>query len=152
MKKNLLAALVVILGLPVLAQEISFPSALIAAGGSTLDGKTVSFSRWRIGQVHVLTIPSYESAVIDDLDWSVSGYPNPVENILHLEFELPETRDLFLKVTDASGRVVFLQESRPFIDGFITELDMSKYPPALYLLQVSSPDLKSQRILRIQKL
>lgn len=151
MRKILLAILIVILGLPTLAQEVRFPSAIVAAGGSTLDGN-VSFSRWRIGQVHVLTLPFDQSAIDDDLDWNVLAYPNPVKDALQLEFELPESREFFLKVTDASGRVVFLQEARPFIDGYNTEIDMSKYPSALYLLQVSSPDLKSQRVLRIQKL
>ncbi len=144
--------LIVILGLPMLAQDISFPSAIVSAGGSTGDGNPVNLSRWRIGQVHVLTIPIDQTTMDNDLDWNVIAYPNPVKDLLQLEFELPETRDLFLKVTDASGRVIFIQEARPFINGFISELDMSKYPSALYLLQISSSDLKSQRVLRIQKL
>lgn len=152
MKKVLLAILIVILGLPMLAQDISFPSAIVSAGGGTGDGNTVNLSRWRIGQVHVLTIPVDQLTMENDMDWNVLAYPNPVKDALQLEFELPESREFFLKVTDASGRVVFLQEARPFIDGYNTEIDMSKYPSALYLLQVSSPDLKSQRVLRIQKL
>ena len=144
--------LIVILGLPMLAQDISFPSAIVSAGGSTGDENPVNLSRWRIGQVHVLTIPIDQSTRENDLDWNVTVFPNPVHDFLQLEFELPETRDLFLKVTDIAGRVIFIQEARPFITGSISELNMSKYPPALYLLQISSPDLKSQRVLRIQKL
>ena len=83
--------LIIILGLPMLAQDISFPSAIVSAGGGTGDGNPVNFSRWRIGQVHVLTIPTDQSAIDADLDWNVSAYPNPVKDFLLLEFELPET-------------------------------------------------------------
>ena len=152
MKKVLLTMLIVILGLPLLAQEISFPSAIVSAGGGTGDGNPVNLSRWRIGQVHVLTIPIDQSTRENDLDWNVTVYPNPVKDFLHLEFELPETRELFLKITDVAGRVFFIQEPRPFEIGSNAELNMSKYPPALYLLQISSPDLKAQKIFRVQKI
>lgn len=144
--------LIVFLGLPMLAQDLNFPSAIVSAGGSTKDGNPVNFSGWRIGQVHVLTLPIDQSEIDTNLDWNVSAYPNPVKDFLQLEFELPESRELFLKMTDASGRVIFIQEARPFINGSISELNLSSCPPALYLLQISSSDLKSQRVLRIQKL
>ena len=150
--------LIVILGLPMLAQEVSFPSAVVAAGGSTLDSKSVSFSRWRIGQVHVLTFPDEDpiKKKTKDTDmfepyWNVSVYPNPVKDFLYLEFKLPESKELFLKITDVSGRVIFIQEARTFINGSIVNLNMLRYKPALYLLQISSLDLKSQKIYRIQK-
>ncbi len=88
--------LIVILGLPVLAQDISFPSAIVSAGGGTGDGNPVNLSRWRIGQVHILSIPSSESALETNLDWNITAYPNPVHDFLQLEFELPDTRDLIL--------------------------------------------------------
>lgn len=144
--------LIVILGLPMLAQDLNFPSAIVSAGGNTKDGNPVNFSGWRIGQVHVLMLPIDQSGIDTNFDWNVSAYPNPVEDFLHLEFELPEARELFLKVTDASGKVVLIQEAQPFVNGSNSDLDLTNCPPALYLLQISSIDLKSQRVLRIQKL
>lgn len=155
MKKVLLMMLIIILGLPLLAQEISFPSTVVAAGGSSADGNSVSFSRWRIGQIHVLSLPDEVTMKekIMDMDWNVTVYPNPVEDVLYLEFELPESKELFLKITDIAGRVLFIQEARPFVIGGSTvELDMFNYYPALYMLQISSPDLTSQKVYRIQKL
>lgn len=153
MKKILLATLVVILGLPMLAQDIRFPSAIVAAGGNSHDGYSVGLSRWRIGQVHVLTLP-VETTIekIEDIDWNVTVYPNPVKDYLNLEFELPETRELFLKITDIAGRILFQQEANSYVNGSIVELNISNFNPALYLLQISSPDQTSQRIIRIQKL
>lgn len=152
MKKVLFAVLIVIPGLTMLAQDFHFPASIVSAGGSTIDGSAVNFSGWRIGQVHVLTLPIDLSEKETMQDWNVSAYPNPVKDFLQLEFELPEAREFFLKVTDASGKVAFIQEARPFINGSISEIDLSDCPPALYLLQVSSIDLRSQRVLRVQKL
>lgn len=153
----LLTILVAILGLPMLAQEVRFPSAIISAGGSS-DGSSVSLSRWRLGQVHVITLPNdvkIKNKSQDDLlaqNWNVSIYPNPVEDFLYLEFELQEAKELFIKITDVSGRIILIQEAQPFVNGSSVELNFSRYIPALYLLQISSPDLKSQKVYRIQKL
>lgn len=140
-------------------QEVRFPSAILSAGGSSEEGSSINLSKWRIGQVHVLTLPEEESIKkkINEKDfaeqnWYVNAYPNPVKDFLYLEFELPESRELLLKITDAAGRVIFIQEARPFINGSIIELNMSRYIPALYLLQIFSPDLTSQQVYCIQKL
>ena len=158
MRQTLLTILIVILGLPMLAQEVRFPTAIVSAGGSS-DGSSVNLSRWRLGQIHVLTLPEDEKIKdksndleLSEPDWNVTVYPNPVEDFLYLEFELPEARDLFIKITDVSGRILFIQEARTFINGSTDEIDMSRYRPALYLLQIYSPDLKTQKVYRIQKL
>ena len=48
-----------------LAQEVQFPSAIVSAGGSS-DGSSVSLSRWRIRQVHVITL-HYDVTMKDKL-------------------------------------------------------------------------------------
>jgi hypothetical protein len=158
MKKLLPTILVVIFGLPLLAQEVRFPPSILSAGGSSVSS-TVSSSRWRLSQVHIITLPEEvqnEKESNDEIltvqDWNVNIYPNPVEDFLFLDFELPESREFLIKITDVSGRVVFLQEPLPFINGANIELNLSGYVPALYLLQVLSPDLKSQMTFRIQKI
>ena len=146
------------LGFPMFAQEVRFPPAIVSAGGSS-NGSTANQSRWRLAPIHVITLKenlktkgaSVDQAFLEQ-DWNVSIYPNPVEDFLHLEFEIPEEKELFIKITDISGRVVFIQEAQPFVNGSSVELNFSRYIPALYLLQISSPDLKSQKVCRIQKL
>ena len=156
MKHLFFTIAIVLLGLAVFAQEVQFPSAIISAGGGgSIEDNSISFSRWRIGQVHVITLPDdLQFNNPDELnqDWNVSIFPNPAEDFLYLEFEVPEEKELCIKITDISGRVLFIQEARTFINGSTDEIDMSRYVPALYLLQISSPDLKSQKIYRVQKL
>ena len=146
----------VLLGLTLFAQEVQFPSAIIAAGGGSLEENSITFSKWRIGQVYVITLSdNFRIDDPDDLqqDWQVLILPNPVEDFLHLEFVLPEEhKELFIKILDISGRVLFTQEARTFINGSTDEIDMSRYKPALYRLQIFSPDLKSQKIYRVQKI
>ena len=156
MKQLLITISIVLLGIPMFAQEVQFPSAIVSAGGGSLEDNPISFSIWRIGQVNVVTFT--DDMRIDDpdglnQDWSVFILPNPVEDFLYLEFVLPEEdKELFIKVCDISGRVVFMQEARTFTHGSTDEIDMSRYKSAPYIIQISSPDLKSQNIYRVQKL
>ena len=156
MKKFLLMALVVVCGFSMFGQEVRFPAAIVSAGGGSLEDDPITFSKWRIGQVNVITLP--DDFRVDDpdglnQDWSVFILPNPVEDFLYLEFVLPEEdKELFIKIYDISGRVIFMQEARTFTHGSTDEIDMSRYKSALYLIQISSPDLKSQNIYRVQKL
>ena len=111
MKKLLLAILIVIIGFPMFAQEVRFPSAVLSAGGNYEYESSIGLSRWRIGQIHVITLPEELSTRVNDeiqdlskQNWIVSVYPNPVEDFLYLEFKLPETKEFLLKITDAAGR------------------------------------------------
>lgn len=158
MYRALLTIVIVILGLAAPAQEMSLRSSLLSAGGNA-EGSSIGFSRWGLGQVHLITLPGDASAK-DKLkdgdlslqDWNVRIFPNPVKDFLYLAFELPEAKELFLKITDVGGRIVYIQEARTYINGSIVDLDLSGYNPALYLLQISSQDLRSQKIYPIQKI
>jgi len=154
MRKLILTILIVILGLPMMAQDIRFPTAIVSAGGSSVEGSSASLSRWRIGQIHVLTLPEATSLKERNevLDWKITIYPNPVNDILYLEFELPEARELTLKITDVAGRIILYQEAQSYVDGSSLELNMAPYDPALYLLQIISSDLTCHKVYRIQKL
>jgi hypothetical protein len=157
MKKFLLTILVIMIGFPMIGQEIHFPAAIVAAGGTSEDG-SVTMSRWRLAPIHILTLNG-DDKVKSDLksqslpvqDWNISIYPNPVVDYLNLEFELPEQREFIIKITDVVGRIIFLQEVRTYINGSIEELNISNYSPALYLLHIFSSDLTSSQVYRIQK-
>ena len=151
MKKFLSTILVVMVGLHMFGQEIQFPPSIIAAGGSS-EGSTVNLSRWRLAPIHVITIPERMDYLNEDTDWNVSVYPIPTEDHLYLQFELPEQRKLYIQITDMSGRVIFVQEPKPYINGSKIELNVSQYSPEMYLLRVCSPDQTSEKIYRFQKL
>ena len=157
MRKTLLTIFIFIFGIPLLAQDIHFPSAIVAAGGSS-EGGSATLTRWRLAPIHVITLQSDKMKVKNPLqeesiaDWSVSLYPNPTEDFLYLEFQIEVERELILKIADASGRVMYIQEARSFSNGSNLVLNVSRYNPGLYLLQITSKDLKSQQIFRVQKL
>ena len=159
MKKLVLTILIVFIGLTILAQEdVHLPPAVLAAGGSP-GGESTSLSRWRLSIVHVITLSGDFSTedkglALDDskLDWMVSLYPNPVDEHLNIEFKLPEARDFIIKLTDITGRVLLIQNARTILPGENIELNMSRFSAALYLLHISSPDQKTHKIYRVQKI
>lgn len=142
--------------------DIYLPPIVVAAGGSSdggSDGSTIIITRWRLSKVHVVTLSGdysieEKSLVSDDpdLDWHVTLYPNPVSDNLHVEFELPETSEFIIKLSDITGRVLMTQEARTILPGEIIELNLSGFSSALYLLNISTPDQKTRKIYRIQKI
>ena len=159
MKKLVLTALILFAGLPLLAQEqVHLPPAVLAPAGSS-DGSSTNLSRWRLSLVHIITLSGDQHVKEDDLafddakpDWKVSLYPNPVDAYLIVEFKLTEARELMIKLVDVTGRVLLIQETRTIQPGEIIELNMSKYSSALYLLHFTSPDQKTRKVYRIQKI
>ena len=163
MKKFVITILIVLAGLPLLAQEeIHLPPAVISSGGSSIgssDGSSPSLSSWRLSKVHIITlsedISMEESSLVpeeSELDWMATLYPNPVDKLLYVEFGLPEARDFVIKLTDITGRVLVLQKTRTIYPDEIIEVDMSEFSPALYLLHITTSDQKSHKIYRAQKI
>jgi hypothetical protein len=162
MKKLILTIIIVFAGLSILAQGgVYLPPALVAAGGGTdgnQDGSLITISRWRLSKINVITLsgdyPVKEGLVIEESghDWQVTLYPNPVSENLHVEFELTETMDFVIKLTDITGRVLMIREAGTTLPGDVIELDLSGYASTLYLLHISTPDQKSRKIYRIQKI
>ncbi len=159
MRNLVLAALIAFAGLPLLAQEeVHLPPAVLAAGGSS-DGSTTYFYRWRLSMVHVITLSGdysieQKGLALDDskIDWSISLYPNPVDEYLNVEFKLLEAKDFVVKLTDITGRTLMIQEAKTIVPGEIIELNMSRFSSALYLLHISTLDQKTHKVYRVQKI
>jgi len=163
MKKLIIIILIVFAGFPMLAQsDVYLPPIIVAAGGS-LDGgsneSTIIISRWRLSKLHVVTLSGdysiEENGLVSDdpdLDWNVRLYPNPVSDNLHVEFELPETMEFIIKLSDITGRVLMTQEARIILPGEIIQFNLSEFSSALYLLNISTQDQMTRKIYRIQKI
>lgn len=159
MKNYVFIFLTLLIGLPNLAQEtVQVPPSVLAAGGNS-EGTETILSRWRLSRVHLITLPEdinsvYKSLPLDESsdDWLVSLYPNPVTESLNIEFELSETRDFIIYLTDITGRILIVQEARTIYPDEIFELNMSELSPALYLLHIATPDRQSHKIFRTQKI
>jgi hypothetical protein len=163
MKKLVIIIMMVFAGFPLLAQsDIYLPPIVVAAGGS-LDGgsdeSTIIITRWRLSKIHVVTLSGdysiEETGLVSDdpdLDWNVTLYPNPVSDNLHVEFELPETREFIIKLSDITGRVLMTREARTILPGEIIQFNLSEFSSALYMLHISTLDPKTHKVYRIQKI
>jgi hypothetical protein len=153
MKKLLLLILVIILGFPMLAQEVHFPSMVLAGGGGTSEGNTANISRWRLSQVHIITLPE-EETIENDLTQKgiITIYPNPAKDFLYIKFQTEESGDYILRLTDVLGRTLLIQDQRTILPEQIIELNVTNYIPATYILHVESPDQKTRGVFPVQKI
>lgn len=68
----------------------------------------------------------------------VKVYPNPVQNLLQLEYEAKGVSDVQLTILDVSGRII-RQEELSAVSGFqIKEMDVSELDNGYYLIYISS--------------
>jgi len=153
MKKLFFTIAIVLLGLPMLAQEVHFPPAVLAGGGASSAGNVANISRWRLSQVHVITLPG--SLSIDEglmQEGSITVYPNPVKDFLYVEFKIEESSDYMIKLTDVLGRTLLIQDHGTIFQGQVIELNLAEYSPAMYLLHIESADQEKRGIYPIQKI
>ncbi|MDD2548569.1 MAG: T9SS type A sorting domain-containing protein [Bacteroidales bacterium] len=78
------------------------------------------------------------------INLTVSAYPNPTRDLLTLKVENYKSETLFYRIFDLSGKL--LEVSR--LTNYETQIAMSKYPPALYLLKVYD----SQKVIKVFKI
>ena len=79
-----------------------------------------------------------ESYSAETTEFSLTAYPNPVaDGELHITMrdDLMSESDIRLSVSDALGRVVFLEDLRG-ASNFHRTIDCSAYPQGMYLVKV----------------
>jgi len=157
MKKLVLTFLIVFVGLPILAQE-----AILAAGGdASSNGGSVSYT---VGQVFYTTNTGtngsvaegvqqpYEISVVVGLEKAQDSklvctvYPNPATDLLTLETENPNNKNLFYQLYDITGILLI---SKKLIN-IKTTIPMTNLPPATYLLKITDNQkvVKTFRIIK----
>lgn len=153
MKLLLLAILIVLLGIPMLAQEVHFPPAVLAGGGGGSDDNAINVTKWRLSQVHVIHLNG-DLTNIDELmiDENVTVYPNPVIDFLNIKFLIEESLDCKVILTDVLGRIHLIQEQRKILPDQVIELNLSDFIPAIYILSIEFPDKEISKTFSIQKL
>jgi hypothetical protein len=149
MKKIILFVSVLLLsGLISFSQDVQFSPAVISSGGGSHSIGAVTISRWRIGQINVITLPSEENAqkmatvtnTILPVDspsvWTVTLFPNPVQGKLNVRFDLANKGEFAIELFDVTGRKMMTGEAVIIFPGQIIELDLSGLTPALYVLKI----------------
>jgi len=146
----------------VLAQDVQFPKAIISSGGGNAVSGPVNLTRWRIGQINVVTFPSENplkqaSVIATTLplettsEWSVKVYPNPVNTILHVNFDMKSQGEFNLEIYDARGSKLISENGLIILPGQVAKLDLTGLTPALYLLKVIPSVQGTQKIFKITK-
>jgi hypothetical protein len=64
-------------------------------------------------------------------------FPNPSDNMIYIELNLPDYTDILLELCDATGRKIYIREfSR--VNGIHESMDISNLPAGLYWLKVGT--------------
>lgn len=144
-----------------LAQNIQFPPAIVSAGGSSVETTNSHLSKWRIGSINVIQLNSNlksntiqsinENGKVVNEDRSIICYPNPTSNYLNIHFSFESNRILGIKLSDITGQKLIERKSQLISSGEIIELDLRKYAPAVYLVQIWSEDNSLYRVIKISK-
>jgi hypothetical protein len=132
------------------AQEFGFPSSVISVGGE-MDFKGSDYiSNWRIGQINILEID------LSDLDEMTENelqiYPNPVEDILNIMFNIDSQKEFQINISDLSGRHTIISKNVLIISNENIEIDLSQFSSGIYIIKVQSKDLDFDESLKILKL
>jgi hypothetical protein len=155
----LLISLLLCFGLTSFSQEVQFSPVVIPSGGGSSSSHAVNLSRWRIGEIHVITIPNDEiafkqaeifpSALPDD--WSASVYPNPVNNLLKVRFDMDISGEYAFEITDITGRKLMGEKARLVFPGKVEELNVAGLTPAVYMLKIIPSGEGTVRLFKIAK-
>jgi hypothetical protein len=163
LKKYIFPAILILSRLASPCQEVQFSPSVISSGGSSNSTNSVNFSRWRIGQINVVILPSEntlkQASVINAnplplesaKEWSVSIYPNPVNTLLKVHFEMESQGVFTLEIFDVSGRKLITENALIIFPGQVVEIDLSGLIPALYLLKVIPSAMNAQKLFKILK-
>lgn len=85
-------------------------------------------------------------------EWSVSAYPNPVNQDLIISFQnIEESPLIHITITDIMGRIVILKELKDVPVSYEYRLNMEHLTRGIYILKVYTQDYRMQRLFKIEK-
>ena len=134
------------------AQKIELNTPVLATAGNGLTGETVNISKWRLGEVHLIVLNKENAKIVNERNWNVKAYPNPCEDRLYLQFDIPSTDKIFIQITDLTGRKQLLSSKHVIEPGEVINIRTSNLSSGMYLLQIIPSDEQSARFMKIQKM
>ena len=162
MKRLIVLCILVLSVLCLYSQDVFFPPSIISAGGSNPGNKVKQVSKWRIGYVHVIQVSSNSSKSYDAQSsftnsiqpieiWDITAFPNPVHDILYIQFDINRTESFNVTVSDVTGRKVLIKERQIIAPNQTVELDLSNLISALYIINIQSSESSLFKILKVTK-
>lgn len=154
------------LGQQAFSQNIELTPTVIASAGNYSEAGDISLS-WTLGEVAVTTLQKGEIMLsqgfqqsflkdvgfaADPIKWQISAYPNPVQDKLWIQFDLPETTDFSIEIQDVNGRLISKETYRQVIPGDVVQVDVSAFNYGVYFFRVATADRRQTRVISITKL
>ena len=166
MKKRLTLLFATMLAFQVLsAQSIELSPTVIASAGNYAEAGNISLS-WTLGEIAVSTLSggnliltqgfqqSFDNGTgfnLDPIKWQIFAYPNPVENQLNIQFDLPEPSNFIIEIQDVTGRILSQEQYKEVFPGDVIPIAMNSYKSGVYFFRVTTSDRKQVRVLSIRK-
>ncbi len=65
-------------------------------------------------------------------------YPNPVDNLLNISFNIDQTQSFDIKLISATGQVVYNEKTQDFTGQYLNRIDISNFAKGVYFLNMQS--------------
>ncbi len=88
----------------------------------------------------------------DQPAWEVKVFPNPVKDVLNIQYTLSEKKDIILEIRDITGKKVMEEKLEELTGSSETSVTLSELREGIYFLKFYSADKKYFKIIKIQKL
>lgn len=142
------------------SQEVTFPNAVVTAGGELIKSDYIQISKWRIGSVNVLYFDSepiknksgtYNNSTKTAQNFNVKVYPNPTSDILNLYFDSEDDNRFNIEIIDLKGERLYLKNKIFIRPKETIRLDLKSFTPALYMVHITLPDSSIHETLKVVK-
>jgi len=77
-------------------------------------------------------------------------YPNPNDGIFRIDFEIEGLKDIEIRITDVTGRLIFTKDVGKASGAYREDIDISNNAKGMYILQIKSDDVIVSRRVTIQ--
>ncbi len=81
---------------------------------------------------------------------TLTVYPNPNDGVFRVDFELEGLKDLEIRITDVTGKMVYSKDVGKASGAYRENIDISNYAKGMYLLQIKTNNVVVSRRVTIQ--
>lgn len=102
-------------------------------------------SKTSTSTVTIVGIGIEENAITE----SLKVYPNPTNGVVSISFDTDDSEDVTFRITDMAGKEVWRRVDKNVNGTFRGEIDITKLPNGVYMLEVSSNQISAnQRLIK----
>lgn len=104
------------------------------------------------GDLIALPIYTTSSPIITDSNVNLSVYPNPVSNLLNIEFEVGRQSNVTVEIYSVIGsRIATIYNNRNAMGNINVNYDVSNLPSGMYLVTVTNGQNRTARKIQVIK-